>query len=171
MSKSEVERVAKAICKSHQWYWTDDGDREWCRVSARAAIRALHSGEKRKRTCPSNCWCDCHDNVRSGEKRSKDTEHPPGWLIWALMRSGASVLRAICTTEALALMYQVYLKDSDANVERVIVEESRMNHLYFGLFEKGPLADPKNVRAALKSARNAARKQESKRAGKARGKR
>jgi hypothetical protein len=56
------------------------------------------------------------------------------WLVWALSaRTGEALLQAITMTRALALKYRDQLAMSD-NWIRVVIEESRANHLYGGTF-------------------------------------
>jgi hypothetical protein len=80
----------------------------------------------------------------------------PGWLVWAIRPNGATVLRAICTTEQCAKHYKEYLLKAEG-AERVYIEGSRLNHLYFGIMERGG-PDPKKVKAALAAARKVYRK-------------
>lgn len=74
------------------------------------------------------------------------------WLIWVILPSGHTALRAVCLSKVVADRYEDYIKQTQ-KIERVMVEESRTNHLYFGAFEKGQTVDPKDVLAALARAR------------------
>lgn len=76
----------------------------------------------------------------------------PCWLLWVILPSGHTALRAVCLSKAVADRYETYIKETQ-KVERVMVEESRTNHLYFGAFDKGQTVDPKDVLAALARAR------------------
>lgn len=83
------------------------------------------------------------DEVFAGRK--------PCWLLWVLLPSGHTVLRAVCLSKSVADHYEKYIKATQ-KVERVLVEESRTNHLYFGAFEKD-YPDPDKVKEALARAR------------------
>lgn len=76
----------------------------------------------------------------------------PCWLIWVILPTGHQALRAVCLSKSVADRYEEYIKETQ-KVERVMVEESRTNHLYFGAFEKGQTVDPKDVLKALAAAR------------------
>lgn len=76
----------------------------------------------------------------------------PCWLLWVILPSGHTALRAVCLSRPVADRYEKYIKATQ-KVERVMVEESRTNHLYFGAFEKGQTVDPKDVKKALAAAR------------------
>jgi hypothetical protein len=76
----------------------------------------------------------------------------PCWLIWVILPSGHTALRAVCMSKAVADRYEEYIKQTQ-KVERVMVEESRTNHLYFGMHDKGQIVDPKDVKKALARAR------------------
>jgi hypothetical protein len=76
----------------------------------------------------------------------------PCWLIWVILPSGHTTLRAVCLSKSVADKYEKYIL-AIGKIERVMVEESMTNHLYFGAFEKGQTVDPKDVRKALDAAR------------------
>ena len=54
-----------------------------------------------------------------------------GWIVWAIMAKGSSVMRAIVTDKALADLYSEALK-GEKWVERSYIEETKINHLYLG---------------------------------------
>lgn len=76
----------------------------------------------------------------------------PCWLIWAILPSGHTALRAVCLSKSVADRYEKYILNTQ-NVERVMVEPSLTNHLYFGVYEKGQTVDPAEVKKALAGAR------------------
>lgn len=86
-----------------------------------------------------------------------DLERRPCWLIWVLLSSGKQALRAVCLSKKVADAYVEYAGKLP-KVERVFAEESRTDHLYFGMFELGQ-RDQKDIKAALKAARKEYRRQ------------
>ncbi len=74
------------------------------------------------------------------------------WLIWVILPSGHTALRAVTLSKVVADRYEDYIKNTQ-KIERVMVEESLTNHLYFGAFDKGQTVDPKDVVKALARAR------------------
>lgn len=77
-------------------------------------------------------------------------DRKPCWLVWVVLKSGHTALRAVCLSKGVADHYEKYIQATQ-QVERVMVEESRTNHLYFGMLETPP--NPDAVKAALKRAR------------------
>lgn len=74
----------------------------------------------------------------------------PIWLVWVILPSGYTALRATCTTEATARRYEKYCLKA-LKVSRVMVEKSLTDHLYFGALQDG-LPKKKDILAALKKA-------------------
>lgn len=67
------------------------------------------------------------------------------------MKSGSTVLRAVTTQKELAHMYRD-TATKERSVARAMVEESRLNHLYFGMFDK-KIPNAMSVKRALAAAR------------------
>ena len=59
----------------------------------------------------------------------------PVWLVWALTKSGETVLRAIDTTPKVAERHRLALVN-EGNQVRVHVEETLTNHLYGEMDER-----------------------------------
>lgn len=75
----------------------------------------------------------------------------PGWLVWSGNKDGSTALRAVDTTEKMAKLHEKAII-SEGRAERVFIERTRLNHLYFGMFEHGA-PDPEKVKKALADAR------------------